>query len=171
MVFSNQDLLCDSKGGGYLYTKIKYLRAAHKRLSQNASVSESEDPEDSEETASCPEEDVEFLKTTMVNDKTMDIIKSKLAATSEYRRKLIRENHSIDLLENFPYFFTSPQLVRKQFNGKTKYTKTFTSSIVCLILTVNFAITSSFARLNSSSAKFTKKIFQIHFLLLGSHTV
>lgn len=121
MVFSIQDLLCDSKGSGYLYNKIKYLKNTQKRLSQNASVSDNDELEDSEETATSSEEDVEFLKITMANEENMDAIKSKLAATSVYRRKLIHDNHSIDLLENFPYFFTNPKLVRKQFNRNTQY--------------------------------------------------
>lgn len=109
-----QDLLCDSTGGGFLANRLKYLRSQH-RQSQSAcavaAVSESE--VDEESPASC-EEDVEFLKFTVANGQNMDVIKSKLAATSEYRRKMMRDDHSTDLLEKFPYFFTSHELVSNQ---------------------------------------------------------
>lgn len=86
---------------------MKNLRQNY-RKSLNADSSESEG---CEVTSTSYQEDVESLKFTVVNAENMDIIKSKLTATSEYRRKMIHENHSIDLLENFPYFFTSHELV------------------------------------------------------------
>lgn len=102
-------MLCDSNGGGYLANRLKYLRTQH-RKSLNATASVSENEVDEETPTSC-EENVEFLKCSVVNSENMDIIKSKLTATSEYRRKMIRDNHSMDLLEKFPYFFTNYELV------------------------------------------------------------
>lgn len=104
-----QNLLYNSRGNGYLSTRLKYLRTQH-RQSQNAL--EAAESEDSEETPTSCQEDVEYLKTAVVNDENMELIKSKLAVTSDYRRKIIDDDHSIDLLEKFPYFFTSPELVR-----------------------------------------------------------
>lgn len=75
-----------------------------------AVVAVSESEVDEETPSSC-EEIVECLKFTIVNKENMAVIKSKLTATSAFRRKMIRDNHSLDLLEQFPYFFTSQELV------------------------------------------------------------
>lgn len=58
-----------------------------------AAVSENEELE---ETPASLQEDVEFLKRSVVSAANMDAIKSKIATTSEYRRKMIQNNHSID---------------------------------------------------------------------------
>lgn len=55
--------------------------------------------------------DVEFLKSTKVNNGNIVAIKVKLKLTFVYRRKLLTDLN-IDLLEYFPYFFTNPELVR-----------------------------------------------------------
>lgn len=103
--------------------KIKYLKQ-QKRMSQSQTnvnadgdESDSEDREVFEEPSSSCQEDLDFLKIAVINEENMDIIKSKIAATSEYRRQLIRANHSIDLLENFPYFFHNPKLVTQHFKN------------------------------------------------------
>lgn len=106
-------MLCDSKGGGYIANRLKYLRTQNNRLSRGAVSSESDACED--DPSSC-EEDIQFLKTAVVNADNMAIIKTKLTATSEHRRKMIREDKSLDLLKYFPYFFVCPQLVRMNFN-------------------------------------------------------
>lgn len=51
-----------------------------------AAVSENEELE---ETPASLQEDVEFLKRSVVSAANMDAIKSKIATTSEYRRKMI----------------------------------------------------------------------------------
>lgn len=58
----------------------------------------------------CAKKDVDFLKSTKVDEENMEIIKEKLKLTSSYRKKMVNDP-SIDLLEFFPYFFTSPNLV------------------------------------------------------------
>lgn len=62
------------------------------------------------------QEDFEFLKTVVIDESNIDVVKTKLAKTSEYRRQMIRENESLDLLENFPYFFHTPKLVRNYYS-------------------------------------------------------
>lgn len=52
-----------------------------------------------------------LLRSTIVTDDTMNLIKDKLRMTAEYRLQLL-EDQNLDLLENFPYFFTNPELVR-----------------------------------------------------------
>lgn len=105
----SQDLLCDSKGGGYLATKIKNLRT-QQRQSQNT-IASTVDEKKTEEQPTCCDDDLEELKHTVVNAENMNAIKVKLVATSKYRLQMIRGNYSMDLLENFPYFFTSHELV------------------------------------------------------------
>lgn len=58
----------------------------------------------------CAKKDVDFLKSTKVDDENMGIIKEKLKLTSSYRKKMVNDP-SIDFLEYFPYFFTFPNLV------------------------------------------------------------
>lgn len=55
--------------------------------------------------------DVELLKTFVVNPKNMDTTKEKLAATMDFRLKMI-DKVELDLLETFPYFFACPEWVR-----------------------------------------------------------
>lgn len=100
-------MLCDSKGNGYLAVKMKNVKQNYRK----SQIVDSFETEECEPVSDCSQENVEFLKFTVVNAENMDIIKTKLAATSEYRRKMIREDNTIDLLENFPYFFTSHELV------------------------------------------------------------
>lgn len=88
------------------------------RLSQNLNSAGCEDhlnEENREEVSSSCQEDLKFLKIAVVNENNMDLIKSKIAATSEFRRQLIHDNHSIDLLESFPYFFHNQKLVTALF--------------------------------------------------------
>lgn len=53
---------------------------------------------------------LQFLRTCVVTAEQMPIIQQKLISTSTYRRTLF-ENKNINLLEQFPYFFTNPELV------------------------------------------------------------
>lgn len=56
------------------------------------------------------EKDVGLLKFTKVTEINMEDIKEKIKLTSKHRRKML-EDMSVDLLEQFPYFFTNPELV------------------------------------------------------------
>lgn len=64
--------------------------------------------------------DVDWLKSTVVNEKNMAEIKEKIKLTSTHRKKLLIDM-STDLLELFPYFFTNPKLVSPHLNKCTKY--------------------------------------------------
>lgn len=144
-------MLCDSNSGGFLANRIKYLRAQHRKsLNACASATVSESEVFEEIPASC-EEDVELLKITVVNEQNMDAIKFKLAATSEYRRQMIRDNHSIDLLEKFPYFFTNHKLVSERL--KSYYVFTISNNTnTTNILNLSIHITNIHVyRLNLSS--------------------
>lgn len=56
------------------------------------------------------EQEVFILKSTMVNDQNIPMIKEKLIATMAYRLDMLKAPE-VDLLENFPYFFSNPELV------------------------------------------------------------
>lgn len=106
-----QELLYRSGGGGWLYDKIKYLRRQSNLSKASVETDESEpDNEIQENYEKNCQENLDILKTTIVNDSNMALIKSKLEATSQYRLKLLQDK-SIDLLETFPYFFVDPKLV------------------------------------------------------------
>lgn len=112
LFFFQQDLLCSSRGTGYLMSKIKYLKQ-QQRLSRASAAgveycTDSEDHEIAQEISPSCQEDLDFLKIAVMNKDNEDTIKAKLSATSDHRRQLIRGNHAIDLLENFPYFFHTP---------------------------------------------------------------
>lgn len=53
----------------------------------------------------------ELLKSTLVNNENMETIKHRLKLTLQYRLSLLRQIE-INLLECFPYFFVSAELVR-----------------------------------------------------------
>lgn len=101
--------MCNNNGG-YLLNRIKYLRGV-KRSESRESLHCVDEIDDCDDTA-CEEEDIEILKSTVVSASNLDLIKTKLVSSTRYRLKML-ENKSIDLLENFPYFFTNPELVRK----------------------------------------------------------
>lgn len=50
------------------------------------------------------------MKSIVVNDRNIDLIKSKLVLTVEYRTQLLKDKE-VNLKEEFPYFFVSPCLV------------------------------------------------------------
>lgn len=55
--------------------------------------------------------DFNDLKSTVVNDDNIQQIQDKLVLTRDYRLQILL-NMDTDLLENFPYFFINPGLVR-----------------------------------------------------------
>lgn len=85
-------------------SRIKRLRGYQRQSHAAASMIQCEEPNSREEdvSSSC-QEDLEFLKVAVVNEANMHILKSI--------HHLISTNHSIDLLENFPYFFHNQSLV------------------------------------------------------------
>lgn len=59
--------------------------------------------------------DMEFLKSTVVCEENLNEIKEKLQRTMHYRHKMMK-NPRIDVLESFPFFLTSPELVSSVLN-------------------------------------------------------
>lgn len=105
-----KDLLYNGKSGGSLYVKMKNIRAALKPNPVEEIVADEAVEEFEDEIGGTAKNDVAILKTTIVKPENMDIIKEKLRKTVNYRLKML-ENKEIDLLENFPYFFTNAELV------------------------------------------------------------
>lgn len=56
------------------------------------------------------DQDLDELKTLIVNKTNMQIVKSKLISTAAKRFSLVK-NKLADFLEHFPIFFTNPELV------------------------------------------------------------
>lgn len=54
---------------------------------------------------------MKLFKTIVVNDKNIDLIKSKLVASTARRLELLKVP-KLDFLEHFPFFFFRPELVR-----------------------------------------------------------
>lgn len=59
-------------------------------------------------------EDLDFLKYCVVNDISEDVLIAKLNSTRDLREKIIRDKNT-DLRENFPFFFSHPELVCIRF--------------------------------------------------------
>lgn len=55
------------------------------------------------------------LKTLNISNADMTEVKKMLKKTFEHRQHVIKDNENLDLLENFPYFFTNCDLVKKLF--------------------------------------------------------
>lgn len=55
--------------------------------------------------------EVEDMKTMVVNQFDLDVIKEKLDKTLRFRSTMLDEMR-LNLRESFPYFFTAPALVR-----------------------------------------------------------
>lgn len=55
------------------------------------------------------------LKTLNISNADMTEVKKMLKMTFEHRQHVIKDNENLDLLENFPYFFTNCDLVKKLF--------------------------------------------------------
>ena len=53
---------------------------------------------------------VNLLKTLVVSNETMGLIKSILTDTAQYRAKMVKQT-KLEFLEQFPMFFTNPELV------------------------------------------------------------
>lgn len=60
-------------------------------------------------------DEVRFLKSLPVIEENMDIYIQKLNLTRNYRQKMLLDKE-INLKEQFPYFFTHPQMVFFRFS-------------------------------------------------------
>lgn len=110
---SIQDLLYDPTANkGWLISKLKYHRLQTKKATQGNKEPESGSDDEQQAVYNDYEAkaDVTFLKSVVVNACNMDLIKTKLRATMEYRNKLL-DDMELNFIETFPYFFVHPDLV------------------------------------------------------------
>lgn len=110
---------------GYLDTKMRNARIAERKRQRNSSIGglnnvtcENVSVFESSATDESGKNDVDFLKTVLVNEANMHVIKSKLQSTLSIRFEMMK-TAELDLKETFPYFFTHSQLVRVTDNPIT----------------------------------------------------
>lgn len=106
-------MLFDSKSNsGWLVNGLKNLR--RRNILQGIRTEDDVDVEDAQTRDRYSDiqaaADVKFLKSVKVNDENIQTIKEKIKLTSVYRKNMLNDL-CMDLLENFPYFFTNPELV------------------------------------------------------------
>lgn len=92
--------------GGLFGNKLKYKRSKSKKHQQAVD----EATNGIEEININPEDDVALLKHTLVNNDNMDLIKEKIGSTAKFRKNMLKDKN-LDLLQNFPYLYTNPELV------------------------------------------------------------
>lgn len=110
-----QDLLVKGDSG-WLNIRLKTVRENLRQLNLNAAnvslnllnQSASESVIDDSVAA----DDVVFLKSLIVSDENMETFWEKLNFTRSYRQKMLLDKN-IHLKEQFPYFFTHPEMVKK----------------------------------------------------------
>lgn len=105
-----QDLLVNGDKG-WFNVRLKNIRELQKRLNKSANnqLDKSVASDNSLEEAAT--EDILFLKSLVVSEENMHIFLQKLNSTRTHRQKMLL-NKEINLKEQFPYFFTNPQLVK-----------------------------------------------------------
>lgn len=93
---------------------MKYLRRIRRIQQQNEAASKNNEVQsevvEGNETLNNVEDDLLYLKTTILGEENIERIKKKLKATADYRTEMISDPN-IDFLESFPYLFTNPELV------------------------------------------------------------
>lgn len=90
--------------------KARRVQAKNKKKADANGDNEAEDEfaEYGEEEA---KEDLEFLRTLVIDNKTdMEMVEQKLKATMEYRKQICNDPN-VNLLERVPFFFTHSDLV------------------------------------------------------------
>lgn len=90
-------MIYNQSNGGYLGLRQKNSRRSKKR---------NHDEIDNDSIM----DDLDSLKSTVVNKQNVDFIREKLKSTLNYRVEMMRDL-STDLLENFPFFFSNPEMV------------------------------------------------------------
>lgn len=101
-----------NKSGWILYV-LKTRRLALKRdknIESNSNIDKKLEPDTAMYSAENAREDVEYMRTALVDPLTMPQIKEKLLLTRKYRTDLCKKPN-IDFRTLFPYFFTHPELV------------------------------------------------------------
>lgn len=111
-----QDLLVKGDSG-WLNIRLKTVRENLRQLNLNAanvSLNRSLLNQSASENViedSVAADDVMFLKSLIVSDENMEMFWKKLNSTRSYRQKMLLDKN-IHLKEQFPYFFTHPDMVK-----------------------------------------------------------
>lgn len=107
-----QDLLFNENGEGWLAAKMRKRREAirKQRNKENVHHNAENQTEQIEYTEADAANDFELLKSTMVDDSSIELIKEKLILTQNYRAQILLDMRS-DIRESFPYFFVRSDLV------------------------------------------------------------
>lgn len=104
---------------GWLNCRLKNLREAQNKIKRqqpnnnvetNANSSDDLDYADQELNDSEANKLIQVLKSTVVGPQTIDLIMAHLASTRKHRHKMLLDK-DLDLKQEFPYFFTHPNLV------------------------------------------------------------
>lgn len=89
---------------------MNYLRTRQKELINVSGVDNSLQLSIIEPDLNKQQEDLDFLKTCVVNDVSRDVLILKLNSTRELRDKIMKDEGT-DIRECFPFFFADPKLV------------------------------------------------------------
>lgn len=98
---------------GFFATRLKYLNLRRKKL-QNAINASCASNSSVCIDASNEAEDLDFLKSVVVEDSNFYLIVQKLNSTRELRQRMLLSKET-DLRENFPFLFAHPKLVSQTF--------------------------------------------------------
>lgn len=100
---------------GWFNARLSYLREVQNKMnkSDKSKVSNSSQLDENASPISDDEaiSSVLLLKSLVVTEENMETFIQKLNLTREYRQRMLLEK-SINLKEQFPYFFTHPLLVK-----------------------------------------------------------
>lgn len=95
-----------SGSGGRLYNRIRFLEKIQ-RVNQNSITPQT--PPNENNTYSMNH--LLWLKTVVVSDTNIEEIRTKLTLTRAHRDEIVSKD-SVELMQEFPFFFTYPLLVR-----------------------------------------------------------
>lgn len=105
----NKDILINhtkSGSGGRLYNRIRYLKRS--KIEKNTTTPTTS--QDISRNASDSTNHLLWLKTIVVSDTNMEDIRKKLELTRADRDEMVLKDN-IELLQEFPFFFTHPSFV------------------------------------------------------------
>lgn len=91
-------------------SKLKKRRQKIRKQRQLEELNDQDELLDSSYTQENAESDFDLLKTTPVSNENIIMFMENLVLTHSYRSKILFDK-TIDLQENFPYFFVRPDLV------------------------------------------------------------
>lgn len=110
---------------GLLVSRLKYLREVKRK--QDAAGKNKNEVQPIPEIISnaAAENEIEALKRVSISAETVGVVYDKLNVTRKYRLNLLKTNHEINLKEQFPFFFTHPDLVSINIRYCEKTVDTF----------------------------------------------